>query len=654
MRVLSKSRFKLGLECPNKLYYTSNKEYANIKNEDSFLEALAQGGFQVEELARLHYPGGNLIDEDTWEYEKAWNLTQTLLKQDNVIIYEAAFLFDGLYIKTDILVKKGNVIDLIEVKSKSFLPDDDYLFIGKSGKMLAGWKPYLFDVAFQKYVMQSCYPHWKINLFIMMADKSKTASIDGLNQLFRITKKTNNRTGIISKVSTIEETGDSVLGRKNVTEIIGEIESDKHKYHENLTFQESIALFKDLYENSTYANWPTSFSSCKKCEYRLTESSDKSLKSGFKECFYKQHKWGEKEFNQPNIFDIYDFRKGSKLFQEGIIFKKDLTEDNIGLKVEAEKLTTSNRQWLQIEKEVNNDSSLYVDKAGLKGELEKWKFPLHFIDFETSMSALPFNKGLKPYEQVAFQFSHHIYHESGKIEHANQYLNNTIGEFPNFKFVRALKDTLGNYEGTIFRYSYHENIILNAIYIQLKDSHEPDKEDLMNFIQTISHSKHGSAIKWYGERDMVDLWDVEKRYYYNPITKGSNSLKEVLPASINSSPYLLKKYSQSIGDIDLTSKNFPDNHIWLKQDNGNVINPYRLLPPVFENWTEDELVNTLSEIEGIADGGAALTTYSKMQYTGMTQTEIDELSKALFKYCELDTLAMVMVYEHFKELAYAE
>ncbi|WP_419211626.1 DUF2779 domain-containing protein [Maribacter sp. X9] len=536
MRVLSKSRFKLGLECPNKLFYTSNKEYSNVKNEDTFLAALAQGGFQVEELARMHFPGGTLIDEDTWEYEKAWNLTKKLLEQKNVIIYEAAFLFEGLYIKTDILIKKGNVIDLIEVKSKSFLPDDDYLFIGKSGKMLAGWKPYLFDVAFQRHVMQSCYPYWEINSFMMMADKSKTASIDGLNQLFRITKKGNNRTGITSKVNRLEEIGNSVLGRKNITEIINDIESNKHKYNENLTFQESIVLFKDLYENDTYANWPTSFSSCKNCEFKLTESSDSKLKSGFKECFKKQHKWGEKEFNQPNIFDIYDFRKGNKLFQDGIFFKKDLTEDNIGLKVEAEKLTTSNRQWLQIEKEINNDSSYYVDKDGLKDELEKWVFPLHFIDFETSMSALPFNKGLKPYEQVAFQFSHHIYHENGTIEHARQYINNTIGGFPNFKFVRALRDALSNYEGTIFRYSHHENTILNAIYIQLNDSAELDKEDLMSFIQTISHSKRGSAIEWIGKRDMVDLWDIEKRYYYNPLTRGSNSLKEVLPASISSSP----------------------------------------------------------------------------------------------------------------------
>lgn len=44
MRVLTKSRFKLGLECPNKLYYTSKKEYANKKQEDPFLLALAEGG----------------------------------------------------------------------------------------------------------------------------------------------------------------------------------------------------------------------------------------------------------------------------------------------------------------------------------------------------------------------------------------------------------------------------------------------------------------------------------------------------------------------------------------------------------------------------------------------------------------------------------
>jgi len=651
MKLLTKSRFKLGLECPNKLYYTRKKEYANKKQEDPFLQALAQGGFQVEELARMHYPNGVLIEGNDWDYELLWQQTQDLLQQENVIIYEPAFLIDGLFIRVDVLVKKGNNIELIEVKSKSFTPDDAYLFVGKQGKMVSGWKPYLFDIAFQKYVMQLCFPTWNIQSYLMMADKSKKSSIDGLNQLFRISNKEGNRTGITKKVTTLAQTGDSVLGRKNITQLVADIESNKFKYHDSLTFHESIAFLKDKYVNDTYAHWSTSFSTCKNCEFTCTQGEEQQgLKSGFKECFTKQHNWSINDFNKPNIFDVHNFRKGTKLFEQGVYFKDELTANNIGLKEDPLKLTTSHRQWLQIEKEVNKDNSIYVDKDGLKEEMDSWTFPLHFIDFETSTVALPFNKGLKPYEQVAFQFSHHIYHENGLIEHATEYINNKAGFFPNFEFLRALKKALENDTGTIFRYSNHENTILNAIYIQLLESNEQDKEDLMAFIQHISKSKGGSAIKWKGDRNMVDLWEVEKNYYYNPLTKGSNSIKAVLPASLSTSKFLQEKYSQPISQINVTSKNFTNNHIWLEIDNGDVKSPYKMLPSVFNGWSEEQLETTLSEIEDIDNGGAALTAYGKLQYTDMEQEEIDELTSALLKYCELDTLAMVMIYEHFKEL----
>ncbi len=419
MKVLTKSRFKLGLECPNKLYYTNKEGYADTKISDTFLQALAEGGFQVEELARMHYPNGVLIEGNDWDYQLLWEQTQELLRQDNVVIYEAAFLIDGLFIRTDILIKKGNNIELIEVKAKSFTPDDEYLFIGKKGGMVSSWKPYLFDIAFQKYVIQLCFPDWKIQSYLMMADKSKKASINGLNQLFRITRKQANRTGILKKVSKIEETGDPVLGIKNITQIVSDIEGDKYKYHDSLAFVESINKLKKLYQNDEYANWKTSFSVCKSCEFK---SENDELRSGFKECFSKQHNWSEKDFMKPNIFNVYSFIKGKKLLDEGIYFKDQLTEDNIDLKIEAGKLSMSHRQWLQIEKEVNDDNTLYIDVEGLKDEMSKWSFPLHFIDFETSASALPFNIGSKPYEQIAFQFSHHMYYEDGKIMHATEYI----------------------------------------------------------------------------------------------------------------------------------------------------------------------------------------------------------------------------------------
>ena len=103
-RLLTKSRFKLALKCPNKLYYTLKSEYANQQLEDTFLQALAEGGFQVEELARLEYPGGILIEDNDWNYDLLVEQTNELLQQENVVIFEAAFRYKNLFIRTDILV----------------------------------------------------------------------------------------------------------------------------------------------------------------------------------------------------------------------------------------------------------------------------------------------------------------------------------------------------------------------------------------------------------------------------------------------------------------------------------------------------------------------------------------------------------------------
>ncbi|OYU79257.1 MAG: hypothetical protein CFE23_14815 [Flavobacterium sp. BFFFF1] len=649
MRVLTKSRFKLGLECPNKLFYTGKKEYANKKQEDPFLLALAEGGFQIEEYARMHYPNGVLIEGDDGKYELLWKQTQELLKQENIVIYEAAFLHDGLFIRTDILVKKGDVIKLIEVKSKSFDPNDDYLFVGKRGAMVPAWKPYLFDVAFQKYVMQLCYPDWEISSFIMMANKSARTTINGLNQFFRVSKEAGNRTGVIKTINSLQNAGTSVLEQKNTTAVVTQIINDTIPYSPDLTFTGAVEMLKENYLSDTYSSWPTSYS-CKSCEF-VNNDAEAVLRSGFKECFEKQHNWGEPEFSKPKTFDVWSFRKGAELFNSGIYFMDELTEDSIGLKPEAGRLSMSERQWIQIRKEVDLDTSIHIDVEGLRQEIDDWNYPLHFIDFETSAVPLPFTSGRRPYEQIAFQFSVHTYYQDGRIEHSAQYLNNAKGVFPNFDFVRALREALDKDNGTIFRYSNHENTILNAIYEQLLTADELDSATLIAFIKSISHSKSDSAEKWIGERDMVDLWDVLKKYYYNPLTKGSNSIKYVLPAILNSCKYLRDKYSQPIDKINLTSQNLPTSHVWLTC-NGEVIeNPYKKLPRLFEDWSEEELDEVVSGMEELADGGAALTAYGKMQYTDISDAELDELSTALLKYCELDTLAMVMLFEHFKEIA---
>ncbi|MGH7383295.1 MAG: DUF2779 domain-containing protein [Candidatus Methylomirabilales bacterium] len=108
------------------------------------------------------------------------------------------------------------------------------------------------------------------------------------------------------------------------------------------------------------------------------------------------------------------------------------------------------------------------------------------MDFETSMVAIPFNKGRRPYEQIAFQFSHHVLEKDSTIAHKGQWISEERGSFPNFDFVRALKKELEHDRGTIFRYSHHENTVLGQIRKQLQDSEAPDRKPLVQWIESIN------------------------------------------------------------------------------------------------------------------------------------------------------------------------
>ncbi|MCA3034209.1 MAG: hypothetical protein ING33_03220 [Rhodocyclaceae bacterium] len=51
----------------------------------------------------------------------------------------------------------------------------------------------------------------------------------------------------------------------------------------------------------------------------------------------------------------------------------------------------------------------------------------------------------------------------------------------------------------------------------------------------------------------------------------------------------------------------------------------------------------------LAEGGAATTAWARIQFEETDGLEVDRVAAALLRYCELDTLAMVMVYEAWRE-----
>lgn len=154
-RFLTKSRFKLGLECETKLYYTRKKEYADQSIDNPFLIELAKGGYQVGELAKFYITSdAQKITVEEMDYYLALNETQKRINKGDRYIAEAAIRFENLFIRVDIfeidLSKKE--ICIYEVKSVSYKSDEQFIKESKKGNNKGNlvinndWLPYLTQI----------------------------------------------------------------------------------------------------------------------------------------------------------------------------------------------------------------------------------------------------------------------------------------------------------------------------------------------------------------------------------------------------------------------------------------------------------------------------------------------------------------------------
>jgi hypothetical protein len=726
-RYLTKSRFKLAMECPTKLFYTAKKDYANQKLSDPFLAALADGGFQVGRLAQCYFPGGTEIE--TRDYDEAIRQTEELLAQESVIIYEAAFRYNNFFIRADVVVKKGNDLELIEVKAKSCDFADESGCWNKNATISATWLPYIQDVAFQKYVVEHAHPELKVTAHLMLSDKTVLCATDGLNQKFRLVTGTDGQrrvevspdlsdadlaTPILRKICvdvSCEKVYAGAEDRSQNSEVssqpaetrrVGRVSEQSAAEAEPSAYERMLNYFAGHYARDEKIVTPPS-AICKDCEFRHGDG-DADLKSGFRECWTSAFKWQDADFDEHTVLDLWKFGRKDDLISEGKIKLSAVTLDDIALKGKPKAdpppgFSTTDRQWMQIRKAVDRDHTPHLHADHLKREMDSWTFPLHFIDFETASPVIPFKRGRRPYEGVAFQFSHHTVDADGRVEHRGEYLNAVPGVFPNYDLVRALKIQLQVDRGTIFRYHSHENSYLCAIRDQiLRDPEAPaDRDDLVSFIETIAKprgKKEHPDDNWEaGPRNMVDLFEMVLRYYYHPATRGSISLKYVLPAVLSTSEFLQDRYARPIYGAanGIRSLNFKD-HQWVvyESEPGAVAtgfmsepgavatgspagtprpsesadrqpnefrtphsairtpkDPYRLLPKLFSDESERDY-EIIFEHDRITDGGAAMTAYGKLQFQQMSPQERASIESALLKYCELDTLAMVMIYEAWK------
>jgi hypothetical protein len=645
MRYLTKSRFKLAVECPTKLFYTGKpKIYRDTKQEDSFLQMLAEGGYQVGELAKSQFPEG--VEVEATDHQSALEQTALLLQQDRAVVFEAAIAFGNFFVRVDILVKDGNRYELIEVKAKSYdstRPD----ISGSRVPIKSGMRPYIEDVAFQAWVMRQAYPGAQISTFLMMPDKTIKATQDRLNQIFKIVRD--------GKKVRVTRSADAVH-LSSQADLLAKVPVDEFV---EVIYKDGVGSNGFLQPLDQAANdWAKAYTDdkkipplpgakCSNCEFK--SSGDDELQSGFYECWSQAYSFTAQDFAQGTVLDLWNFRKKDELISQGRIRLKHVQDGDINVIDGGETLSVSERQWMQAKgiPPEEDRGGYWLAEAHMRREMASWRFPYHFIDFETSAVAIPFHQGMRPYEQVAFQYSHHVMHENGRVEHKGQFLLVEPGVFPNFDFARALKAELAGDTGTVFMWSHHENTILNRIMVQLDESLSSpvDADDLRLFLASLTKS---------GERAMVDLCELAKATYFHVASKGSVSIKKVLPAMLASNAWLRQHYAQPIygaegGMPSLNYKNFT----WLPTDEQgkSIDDPYEILRNLGAEMLGESLPAGQDPDElVIAEGGAAATAYSRLQFEDLQDAQRSQIKQALLRYCELDTLAMVMVVQGWQQM----
>lgn len=645
-RYLTKSRFKLAVECPTKLFYTGKaREYRDQMAENDFMAMLAEGGYQVGELAKLRYPDG--IEIEDRDHAAAEAKTQEYLLRDNVVLFEPAIRVGGFFIRIDILAKTGQHFELIEVKAKSYNSQQPEIEGAKGGIKL-GMLPYIQDAAFQTWVLQQAFPNARITTALMMPDKARLAPVGGINQMFKVDHRS--RVEIRAPAGLdMKHLAETLLAKVCVDGYVAQVLGAPLDYPGGpASLGDAAAAWAEAYQHNRRIA-PAIGAHCGGCQFK-TKPGD-NLASGFHECWSEANNWTERDFAQGTVLDLWNFRGKQKLIDQGVLKLSQVNREDIGEFADEPDETGLNRkqrQWLQV-RGIPPDydhGGFYFDHTLVAREMSAWRFPYHLIDFETSAVALPFYEGMRPYEPVAFQFSHHVIEADGSIRHAGEFLCVEPGQFPNYEFARALKKELEGDEGSVFMWSHHENTILSSIIRQLDEDPNPpeDAGSLIDFLTRLIKD---------GDRAMVDLCVLAEKAFFHPDTKGSNSIKKVLPAVLKVSDKLRETYSRPIygAPNGIPSLNFarPEGFAWLNDaENGQTSDPYTRLKQYAEELVPSDLASAEGRASIIAEGGAAATAYARLQFEDLDAGARERIKSALLRYCELDTLAMVMVVQAWR------
>ena len=226
-------------------------------------------------------------------------------------------------------------------------------------------------------------------------------------------------------------------------------------------------------------------------------------------CLAYDYCWKEqRNIPEYSIFNIFPLSKKSKALE---FYKKGIV--NIKSIPSSEKLTKAQKIKVDLVK-VNK---VVVDKKAIKLFLKSFSYPFYYFDFETYQQAIPKFAGVKPFQQIPFQYSLHIMRNSTKLDHV-EFLAQS-GSDPRDDLVKQLiSDIPPDVTVLAFNASFEKSVL-----VELSKQFPKYKKHLQNIIN-----------------NLVDLAEpFRKKYYYHPEMKGKFSIKIILPLLV---PEMEKEY----------------------------------------------------------------------------------------------------------------
>ncbi len=619
-KYLTRHLFGAGLECPVKLYYY-RQDYPQNQRSRPFIKHAVYNKRLLTALARSVYPNGIFIDEK--QVKKAAYKTSELLQREEVVLFDAVFEHQQMMARLPIVHKTDNQLTVFYVRTKAF-DSRKHRITDSKGHINSKWEKYLLDFAYQVYLIQMNHSNLNIQAILVMPEKSSSAYTDNLPLLL-------DPLDYSSKTESVDASNQELLAKLNVTEVVNSLinQSNFAEYYlPESTLKKTLHYLSKVYFGNDKPESKVG-KKCKSCEFRIEpERLGKGNKSGFNECWSSV--MSEENPSENHIFDLIGPGTNRRL-ANGNYDQKDIPDDSIFSStsvVQSEgRISQEMRQALQVHKKKDKEVPEEIIRPVLFDELDRWQFPLHFLDFEAGNYAVPVRKNRRPYHLVVFQFSCHTLYHDGNWKH-REWIDDLQSGYANYELIRRLKRIPDIKEGTIVQYSNFERNALKTIRSELQYERDEisDANQLINWIEKIINRPDSSHSQ---PPYIADLSRLVKNFYYNRQMESSLSIKDVLRSVMSHSSYLKDIYSKPY-----SSSNF-DQIIWWQSDGqGGARNPYNILTETGDS--------------PIRRGTEAMVVYGKMIAQELNESRHEAYQNALLKYCELDTLAMMMIFQHWQ------